>query len=87
MAALRGTIRGDRQRHNSDARSTRLSDRVINVHADTWRTFTEIELNKDGSGSVRVMQNGRTILSGSWSDEQDTKHNEVRATTFPDAQR
>lgn len=72
MAALRGTIRGDRQRSNSDARSTRLADRTISVHADTWRTFSEIELEKDGSGIVTVRQDGREILRASWSAETET---------------
>lgn len=72
MAALRGTIRGDRVRSNSTARSTRLADRSINVHADTWNTFSEIELEKDGSGWVSVRQNGRTILHASWSAESES---------------
>lgn len=71
MAALIGTIRGDRVRHNSTARSTRLADRTLNVHADTWRTFAEVEMDADGSGWVTVRQNGRTILHASWSNEKD----------------
>lgn len=67
MAALRGTIRSDR------SRVTRLSHRALNVHADTWRTFSEIELNADGSGVVRVVQNGATIVRASWSAESAEK--------------
>jgi hypothetical protein len=69
MAALRGTIRGDRRRANSDARSTRLADRVINVHADTWRTFCEVELRADGSGRLTVRQNDGALLRATWSAE------------------
>lgn len=70
MAALRATIRTDRRRMNSTGRVTRLSDRVLNVHADTWRTFAEVELSADGSGWVTVRQNGKTIVHASWSTEQ-----------------
>jgi hypothetical protein len=72
MAALRGTIRGDRVRANSTARSTRLADRTLNVHADTWRTFAEIEMHADGSGWVRVRQDGRTIHQHGWDAEGQT---------------
>lgn len=69
MAALRGTIRGDRRRNNSDARSTRLADRVINVHADTWQTFCETELRANGSGSFTVRQNGNIVARAEWGIE------------------
>lgn len=72
MAALRATIRTDRKRMNSDGRVTRLSDRVLNTHADTWNTFTETELHADGSGWVTVRQNGDTIARLRWSPEDAT---------------
>lgn len=71
MAALRGTIRGDRTRANSDARSTRLADRTLAVHADTWRTFAETDLDKDGSGRFELRQNDRQVFVLSWSAETD----------------
>lgn len=69
MAALRGTIKGDRTRANSDAVSHRLADRHLSVSADTWQTFCETGLRANGSGSFRVVRDGKTIARAEWGVE------------------
>lgn len=71
MAALRGTIRGDRVRSNTDAISHRLADRSLSVSADTWQTFARTDLARDGSGSFQIRRNGQTILRLTFSAETE----------------
>jgi hypothetical protein len=63
MAALRGTIRGDR------SQVTRLSHRQVTARADTWHTFASVTVSADGSGTVTVRQNDALILSASFTAE------------------
>lgn len=57
MANLRAEIFSDRR--NSTA--SRLSSKWIRTKTATWKTFAHVTLNEDGSGSIEIEQNGKTI--------------------------
>lgn len=40
----------------------RLGSVGSHVEANTWRTFATADINKDGSGYIRVQRDGKTLM-------------------------
>lgn len=47
----------------------RLGSQEASVEAATWHTFARAYVRRDGSGSVTVEQNGKTLHTYSWGAE------------------
>jgi hypothetical protein len=55
MAALRGVIQGER------GSASRLAHHHLHVDADTWKTFVDVELMKNGEGRICVQRGGKKV--------------------------
>jgi len=47
----------------------RLGSEAAYVKAATWHTFARLYVNRDGSGSVEVKQNGTILHQFEWGPE------------------
>jgi hypothetical protein len=47
----------------------RLGSEAAYVKASTWHTFARLYVNRDGSGSVEVKQNGTILHQFEWGPE------------------
>ena len=59
MANLRARIIAQDSTRIKEA--SRLGERQVITHADTWKTFVTVNLNADGSGRVVVARNKMVI--------------------------
>ena len=62
MAATRGTVQGFGKRGGrQNGLASRLGQGYVKATADTWRTFTTVEVCADGSGYVAVKRDDKMI--------------------------
>ena len=70
MANLRGTVRGYNKNGGSTASpASRLGHESLETHAGTWKTFADVVLLKDGSGSVTIRRGAALIYNETWGPE------------------
>ncbi len=62
MAATRGTVQGFSKIGGPQNKIvTRLGNGSVKATADTWRTFTTVEVAANGSGYVSVKRDGKIL--------------------------
>lgn len=68
MAATRARVRtADRTRSKE---ASRLGSEQAWAEAATWRTFAEAQVNRDGSGFIRVTRDGEVLHTFEFDSEE-----------------
>lgn len=54
---------------NKKKRATRLGSEFAEVRANTYKTFSEVRMRKDGSGYMTVLRGSEVLASAIWEKE------------------
>jgi hypothetical protein len=66
MAALRATITSDRKGRGA----SRLGNEWIKTSTDTWKTFVDVTIGKDGSGMIELRRKNQQALLVNFPPEE-----------------